>query len=150
MANVMKISEAASLALHTMVLLAAEQEGTERPVTAKEVAETLDVSEAHLLKVVQRLAHAGLVRGDRGPGGGFTLARRSDAVTLMDVYEAVEGPLTKTTCLLTSRLCGGDHCILGDLLERMNSEFRRYLSQTRLIDLAETSQKLARKGAHHA
>ncbi len=132
MANVVKVSEAASLGLHTMVLLASEPEKRFR---AKEIAGRLGASEAHLAKVLQRLARAGLVTSARGPGGGFNLARKSEDATLLEVYEAVDGPLVETTCLLESPACAGDGCILGGLMETANREVRDYLEGTRLSEL---------------
>lgn len=131
MANMLKISEAASLALHTMALLAASK-GTTRATW--EIAKTLRVSEAHLAKVMQRLGRAGLVRSQRGPGGGFSLGRAPETITLLDVYEATEGPWEAPGCLLGRPACNGN-CILGDLLEQVGGQMRQYFAQTRLSDL---------------
>ena len=73
MSSVLKISDAATLALHTAVLLADRTEG---PLTTKEIALTFGISEAHLAKVLQRLAKAGIVHSGRGPKGGFLLGKR--------------------------------------------------------------------------
>ncbi|MCK4620269.1 MAG: Rrf2 family transcriptional regulator, partial [Desulfobacterales bacterium] len=67
MSNIIKISEAASMAIHAMVFLASE---SGRIVPSREIATTLRSSEAHLSKVMQRLAKAGLVSSTRGPKGG--------------------------------------------------------------------------------
>lgn len=131
MANVLKISDAASLALHTMVLLAANP-GKIMPT--KDIAGVLKVSEAHLAKVLQRLGRAGLVASQRGPKGGFSLGRDSHQVSLLEVYEAVEGPLETKTCLLGKPVCGGK-CVLGGLLHKVGSEVTDYFTQTRLSDL---------------
>jgi len=88
MPGVLRISEAASLGMHAMVLLASDRG---RVLSAHEVAARLNASEAHLSKVMQRLGRAGLVQSVRGPRGGFSLARSPDAVTLLEVYEAALG-----------------------------------------------------------
>jgi Rrf2 family protein len=119
------------LALHTMAYLASDPEGTH---ATREIAEELAVSEAHLAKVLQRLGRAGLVRSQRGPGGGFTLAKAPEEITLLQVYEVTEGPLTTPECLLGQPVCQG-HCILGDLLEGVGHQVRDYLATTRLSDL---------------
>ncbi|MCF8044104.1 MAG: Rrf2 family transcriptional regulator, partial [Desulfarculaceae bacterium] len=75
MQQLLKISEAASLALHTMGLLASRP-GEQVPT--RELAARLKVSEAHLAKVMQRLGRAGLVRSQRGPKGGFALERNPE------------------------------------------------------------------------
>ena len=131
MANMLKISEAASLALHTMALLATSKDTTR---ATWEIAKTLRVSEAHLAKVLQRLGRAGLVKSQRGPGGGFTLGRAPEAITLLDVYEATEGPLDPPVCLLGRPACNGS-CILGGLLDQVGAQIRDYFAQTRLSDL---------------
>jgi Rrf2 family protein len=106
-----------------------------RLVTAHEVAETLSVSEAHLAKVLQRLARTGLVESVRGPKGGFALARAGEEISLLQVYEAIEGPLEDTHCLLGEPVCRGDRCILGGLLETVNRQAREYLAGTTLNEL---------------
>ena len=137
MSNVLRISNAASLALHAMGLLATNPE---RPLATSEAAVTLSVSENHLQKVMQRLHHAGLVRSIRGPHGGFELALPPDRITLMQVYEAIEGPLTLTQCLLGRPRCQGNCCILGHLVESTNREFSQYMSTRTVAQLAEVYQ----------
>ena len=70
MSGSLKISEAASLALHTMVYLAGDPSAH---YPAGRLAEALCVSEAHLAKVLQRLVKAGMLVSVRGPKGGFRL-----------------------------------------------------------------------------
>lgn len=131
MANMFRISEAASLGMHMMALLAGSPG---RLLTAREAAITLRASEAHLSKVLQRLSRAGLVRSARGPGGGFTLSRGD--ITLLEVFEAVEGPLDFSGCLLSRPVCGKNRCIMGGLIESTNLVVRKYLANTRVSELA--------------
>jgi Rrf2 family protein len=137
MSTLLRISDATSLALHSVVFLAGIPD---RPFPTAEIAQALHASEAHLSKVLQRLAHFGLVRSSRGPGGGFALNRPPDRITLLEVYEAVEGPLVPSNCLLDTPACGGTHCILGGLLETVNREVAEYLSGTRVADLIHVYQ----------
>lgn len=132
MDNILKISEAASMALHAIAFLADQPK---EQVANKDIAAALQVSETHLSKVMQRLAKAGLVSSNRGPHGGFRLARAADQVTLLEVYEAIEGPLPSGYCLIGSPVCDGDKCILGHLLKDLNREVRSYLENTRLADV---------------
>ena len=132
MTNILRISEAASLGMHTAVLLAGDPE---RLFTVGEVATLLGASEAHLSKVLQRLGHIGIVRSVRGPRGGFALVRPGGEVTLLEVYEAIEGPLPESACLLGRPVCQGSACVLGGLIASINQQVRGYLSQTTLAEL---------------
>ena len=134
MSRVFRISEAASLAMHTLVLLASNPD---RVMATREVARVFGVSEAHLSKVLQRLGRVGLVRSSRGPKGGFVPGRPAEEMTLMDVYEAIEGPLEPSTCLMETPRCSARRCILGDLLQTVNERVEGYLSGTRLSELVD-------------
>lgn len=130
MTTLLHISDAASLAMHTMVFLAGHPD---RLFSTHEIAETLGVSENHLAKVRQQLAKAGLVAATRGPHGGFKLARPADEITLLDVYEAVEGPVRPTTCLLVRpQPCDPEKCILRGLSEKVTSQVLDYFANSTL------------------
>ena len=135
MSSIVKVSEAATLAMHTMAFLAANP--GER-FSVKHIAGIHDVSEAHLSKVLQRLAKIGLLNSARGPKGGFVLARAAEEITLLNVYEAVDGPLDPTTCLLGSPVCNGRGCIMGDVLKTVNEQTKTYLTQTTIVDVASS------------
>lgn len=128
----LRISEAASLALHTMVYLAGEPR---RHQSAGAIAKVLCVSGAHLSKVLQRLTKAGLLVSVRGPKGGFRLARKTEDITLLDVFEAIDGPFDPGECLMHDRTCGQVGCLFGDLLGDINGQVRSYLGGRNLEDV---------------
>ena len=139
MSNLFKVSEAASLAIHSMILMAEAPKG---PLSAKEIASGMDASEAHLSKVLQRLGKAGLVRSTRGPKGGFVLGKPADSIALLDIYEAIEGPLETVTCLLGKPICGGgERCCMGGLLQVVGEQVRQHLAKTKLSDLSHGGLK---------
>ncbi|MCY7353944.1 MAG: SUF system Fe-S cluster assembly regulator [Lysobacter sp.] len=72
----------------------AEQAGLEVPTVAK---------------VLKPLAQAGLVEAFRGVNGGYRLARCADAISLIEIVEAIEGPLGMTECSVHAGLCGIEH-----------------------------------------
>jgi Rrf2 family protein len=133
MSSLLKVSDAASLALHATAVMAGA--GGER-VTAGKMASALGVSEAHLAKVLQRLSRAGLVRGTRGPRGGFRLTRPPGRISLREVYEAVEGDLEVERCLLGAPVCGRKRCPVADLFEKLGRELIRALGKTTLKDFS--------------
>jgi len=128
----LRISEAASIALHTMTLLALN---TGKFLSVKEISKTLSVSEAHLSKVLQRLARRGLAHSIRGPKGGFRLGKPADEVTLLDVFEAIDGPFKPTDCLMKERICKNGNCLFGDLLGSINRSVLEYLGGKKLIEV---------------
>lgn len=134
MANFVKISEAVSLGLHTMALLA---RGGAKRSTNQELAETLGGSAHHLAKVMQRLVRAGLVESVVGPGGGFRVLRAADDIRLVEIYEAIEGPLGEPGCLPTGQLCYGVDCVFGDFVRRINREVCDYLREHALTTLVD-------------
>jgi len=131
MTGVLNVSEAAALAVHAAALLACTKR---RTLTAREVSRALRASEAHLAKVLQRLAAAGLVSSTRGPHGGFALAGDPREITLLKVWEAIEGHLRPEKCLFDSPICGGD-CILGGLIGELSGTLVKHLKSTTLADL---------------
>jgi len=133
MAKLIKISDASALALHAMVLIAGR---ADRPLSTGEAASRLKVSEAHLSKVLQRLARNGLVKSLRGPRGGFILERSCAKITLLDIYEAMEGKCEPSGCLLGAPSCGAMHCIFGTVIKKVDGDMRGYLTRTRLSDIS--------------
>ncbi|MCX6354461.1 MAG: Rrf2 family transcriptional regulator [Candidatus Aureabacteria bacterium] len=133
MAKLIKISEASALALHAMALMAGRPD---LPLSTREAASRLKVSEAHLSKVLQRLARNGLVKSLRGPRGGFILRRSCATITLLNIYEAIEGKCEPSGCLLGVPSCGALHCIFGSVIEKLDGDMRGYLSRTRLSDIS--------------
>ncbi len=128
MSSIICTSEAATLALHAAGLLAAHDGPLSTPVMAR----ALGASSATLSKVMQRMTHTGIVRSKRGPHGGFTLAVDPREISLLEIYEAVEGPIEVTRCLLGAPVCGKKRCPLGGLFERVSGEVARKLAETPL------------------
>ncbi len=136
MSEVLKISEAVSLAIHAMMVLSGRVEGQTLPVS--HIAEFLGVSRAHLAKVFQRLSKAGLVRSTRGPAGGFALTRPASDITLLEVFETMEGPLEETRCLLDKPVCDGKTCcMLGSLLHDVHKRVYDHMAGTTLDELCD-------------
>ncbi len=135
MTQLVNISGAVSLALHTMALLAMQRR---QRLTNQEIAEMLGASGHHLAKVMQRLAKAELVDSVSGPCGGFTLKKPAKETSLLAVYEAIEGPLVRRGCLLSEPICRGSCCVLGEVLDSIHRQLQDYLENTTLAELAAT------------
>ena len=127
MATILKISEATTLALHAMIYIAAN---SGKPVSTSTLAKRFNASAAHLSKVMQRLTHFGFLKSQRGPAGGFVLTRSPKQITLLEIYEAIEGAIPDSTCLFDEPVCDGKDCILADLLKHIHKETKSFLKNT--------------------
>jgi len=95
---IMQVSRKIDYALRAVIHLANE-ENSERACSVAEIAARERVPRQFLEKIIQDLIHKGLVRSQRGPQGGYLLARPADQVTFRDVIEAVEGPISLNVCV---------------------------------------------------
>jgi len=136
MADILKISDATALALHSMVHLATESESYS---TTSEIADLFDVSKHHLAKVHQRLSKGGLVETQRGPAGGVGLAKSPEDITLHNIYEVMEGEMVCNPCLFAKNKCPRADCVLATLLPGLARQVRDYFNQTTLAMLAKES-----------
>jgi Rrf2 family protein len=141
MDSALKISEAAGLAIHAVTILARLGKG--QPVKLSRMAKLLGASEAHLGKVMHRLAQSKVVASKRGPTGGFTLGPRAAELTLLDLYEMIDGPLGEHTCLMGFDSCPLGGCVLGDAVGSINDHVRNALGTQRIADLAEQTEPSA-------
>lgn len=131
MPGLLRITDAAVLGIHALALMA----GADEPTRVTQLAESLRASEAHLSKVMQRLARAGMVTSIRGPKGGFLLAVDAADVSLLEIYEALDGPVDQETCLLSTPACvdpGG--CAVRSLNAEIHSLVQARLGGLKLSD----------------
>jgi hypothetical protein len=70
-----------------------------------------------------------------GPGGGFALARQPDEVSLLEVFQAIEGPLDPADCVFNVPQCDGSSCVLGSVLVEVNDILWKHLSGTTIADV---------------
>ena len=137
MGDVLRVSERMALGLHAMVLLAE----SEVPVSSGTIAGSLRASRAHLSKVLERLAGAGLVESRRGARGGYRLARPANAVFLLEIYEALEGTPRRDGCLFASPVCSGRGCFLGTQIERARENVIGALRTTTLAQAVKRQRR---------
>jgi Rrf2 family protein len=130
MSNIVALSEAASIGLHSMVLIARSKE----IMNVGQISELIDSSRHHVAKIMQRLAKEGYISSNRGPSGGFVLKKKPDEITLLDIFEAIEGRFCVQSCPGDKPVCPFGDCLLGDLSKRVSLEIRDYLGSKKLAD----------------
>jgi Rrf2 family protein len=87
----MKLTRASSYALHAVAFMAAQKH--DRPVASHNIAAARGIPERFLLKVLKPLVSARVLLSIKGPNGGYRLARSPKQITLLEVVEAVDGPI---------------------------------------------------------
>lgn len=128
MSKIVSLSEAASIALHGMILIAREKKG----MNVTKIAEMTSTSKHHVAKVMQRLVKSGYLTSHRGPNGGFELKVTPEEINFLDIYENIEGKIEINTCPMDKPVCPFDKCILNNVTSKMSKEFREYLSNQTL------------------
>jgi Rrf2 family transcriptional regulator, cysteine metabolism repressor len=113
----------------------AMHEGDE-PVLLRELAERQGLSVKYLEQLVGPLRRAGLVRSKRGVSGGFNLARPPEEIRLLEIVEAVEGPLSLVECVAHPEGCPrSSRCATMDVWSEVAGAIREVLAGTSLADL---------------
>ncbi|MBR8534611.1 Rrf2 family transcriptional regulator [Carboxylicivirga sediminis] len=123
MSKIVTLSEAASIALHSMVLIAR----SDTKLNVNQISEAIESSKHHVAKVMQRLAKEDFVASNRGPSGGFVLKQEPEEISLLMIYEAIEGRVAIQSCPGDKRTCIIGSCMLGDLSRNMTKEFKEYM-----------------------
>ena len=128
MSKIVSLSEAASIAIHGMILVAR----SDKLVNVNKIAEINTSSRHHVAKVFQRLVKEGFINSNRGPSGGFSLKLAPEEISFLDIYEAIEGKIEITKCPLDKPLCPFDKCIFQNVIKDLTLEFRDYLKEQTL------------------
>lgn len=115
----------------------------DRVTLLHEIAEHQDVPESYLAKVFQNLTKEGLVRSRRGAKGGFCLARPASEITLRQVIEALQGPISLNRCLDIREGCPRlETCAIAPVLREAQQQVLETLDAATLDVLAEQSRAL--------
>lgn len=129
MSKIFNISEAASIAIHGVVLIAKSKE----KLNVVKISELLDSSRHHVAKVMQRLVKVGMLKSNRGPSGGFSLNREPGDISLLMIYEAIEGEIAIEECPMGYSECPFDKCLMDSIVNDMMLNFKNYL-ESRTLD----------------
>ena len=128
MSKIFALSEASSIAIHSMVLIAR----ADVSMNAVKISEFTGFSKNHIAKVLQRLVKSDLLKSVRGPSGGFSMKKDPKELTLLDIYQAIEGPIELNDCPLAYEICNFERCLMGNVINKLTSEFRKFLEDQTL------------------
>jgi Rrf2 family protein len=104
----MQITRQADYAVRAVLYLA--QIGSERRAATSQIAEEQNIPPSFLAKIVSQLSVAGLLQTSRGARGGVSLARDPEHISVLEVVEAIDGPILLNECVAA----GGASCTFGE------------------------------------
>jgi Rrf2 family protein len=139
----MKLSQGVEWALHCVLTLVPREDGP--AVSRRTLAGYFDLPEAYLAKHLKSLVQAGVLTATSGPRGGFRLARGAAAITVLDVVQAIEGPLSpfvcaeirqRGSCAVPPEKCTGP-CPVAKVMYDADAAWRDSLRQVTIADLAK-------------
>ena len=104
-------------------------------VTLADIADRQVISLSYLEQLFARLRKAGLVKGIRGPGGGYLLAKSANDITIADIIEGVNESISVRACAGDENCFNGGRCLVHDLWENLDYEIASYLSNFTLADV---------------
>jgi Rrf2 family protein len=127
MNTIVKFSEAASIAIHGTVLVAKSNEF----MNVAKISEKLGASKHHVAKVMQNVKKGGFIKSLRGPLGGFKMVKNPEEISLLDLYQTVEGRVFNESVPddpISKRL-------YENVTKKLTDEFIEYMSNNYLSDL---------------
>jgi len=125
----MQITRQADYAMRAVLYLA--KMGPERRVSTSQIAREQNIPPSFLAKIVSQLSVAGLLQTSRGARGGVSLARKPTDITVLEVVEAIDGPILLNECVAGGTTCAfGETCPLHDIFHTAQAELVARLEQT--------------------
>ena len=118
-----------------------------KPVTLTDIATRQTISLSYLEQLFARLRRANMVKGIRGPGGGYTLAVEAHNINIADIIAAVDEPIDATKCGGEGNCQNEKACLTHDLWMGLSDQIRAYLKGITLGQLLEKheNQEIAKK-----
>lgn len=119
------------------------------PLALKEMAERQGIPLKYLEQIAIGLKQFKLIRSVRGPFGGYILARPPEKIQLLEIIEALEGPLTFVHCVRDPSTCQKvPSCAFNELWKAVSAEASKVLKSVSLADMARLDAE--KKGSHSA
>lgn len=132
MSKIVSISEAASIAIHVMVLIA---KAGNNKINVGKLGDMTGASKNHIAKVMNQLVKMQFVKSTRGPAGGFIMNKPASEISLLQIYESIEGEITIPDCPFDNKICPMNNCIMNGIVHKMTHEIKDYLKNQTLSDL---------------
>jgi len=114
-------------------------------VMLDEIAREKIISKSFIAKILQTLVKAGIVQSTRGKNGGFRLAKKAAEISLLDVVESIEGPVSMNICAVDKKKCSlSSTCSVHPVWVEIRADVESRLRQVNFAELS-TSKKGMKK-----
>ncbi len=134
----MQLTRAADYGVRVMVHLATL--GANERALLPALADATDTPESFLSKVLQALSRAELISSKRGKSGGFAILPRGRQASMLEIIEAIEGPICLNVCLASGKSCAREaHCPAHPVWAKAQQAMVQILAQTVIAELAARS-----------
>lgn len=108
------------------------------PVLMKDISRRQNITFKYLGQLFLLLKNSGLIKGQRGASGGYTLCRDPKDMTLLEIVECLEGPISFTDCAADVSICPKSNtCVTHDIWRQTRSMIHNYFSSITLEDLVQ-------------
>jgi Rrf2 family protein len=129
----MKLTRASSYAIHALVFMATQKKN--RPVASHHIAKARGIPERFLLKVLKPLVSARVLHSIKGPNGGYRLARAANEITILEILEAVDGPIRGQPTFSREEGNGSLNRRLDQICSQAAEQVRKQLQKVRISEL---------------
>jgi Rrf2 family protein len=131
----MQITRQADYAIRAVRYLA--KQGTTQRSATSTVAQEMKIPPSFLAKIISQLSIAGLLHTSRGARGGVTLARAPGEISMLDVVEAIDGPILLNECVGNPAHCDfSDDCLVHPIWVEAQESLVKRLRETKFDQLA--------------
>ncbi len=136
----MVITRATEYAIRAVLHMAMQAPGA--TILKKDICEEQEITPAFLTKILQPLIKSGIVGSQRGVRGGFFLNKSADAITLLDVIKAEEGPIHLNLCLEEAGSCKREtYCVVQKVWQQARADLANILDSYTFAQLVEMAQQ---------
>lgn len=126
----MKLSTKGRYAVTAMMDIALHEK--QGPVTLADISQCQGISLSYLEQLFAKLRKEGLVKGVRGPGGGYRLAKSADQISVADIIQSVDEKLDMTKCGGRGNCSSGEKCLTHQLWFELSCKLYKFLSGIKL------------------
>ena len=129
----MRISRSTGYALLALGYIAKNQD--QKIILSQTISKEYDIPLEYLLKILQQMVRAGILRSKRGPRGGFSLAQTPKKITMLKIIEAVDGPMSGQNTMFEAPAKGKFTNKIESVFNKAVNQAKAVFDKTKLSDL---------------